>query len=266
MLIAIDAGNTRLKFGVRPSGDPIRGDWLQVGALETQDAEALARTFAALAANGISGSSGPTQAIVSNVAGETAAAGIAKALSVWSSMTVPSTQSISSSRVRWVRSPTHQLGVTNGYAEPARLGTDRWCALVAAWHRRRAATIVVNCGTATTVDYLDAQGRFVGGMIVPGYALMKRSLAGNTAALPLADGSFQTQPRNTIDAIETGCLDAQAGAIERFAARAGCDFAVVTGGAATVVGPRLALPHQQFDHLTLEGLALIATTPDPSEV
>lgn len=259
MLIAIDAGNTRLKFGVRASGDPIRGDWLQVGALETQDADAIARTFSALAASGINGSSAPTQAIVSNVAGENVAARIAQALSVWSAL------SVSSSRVRWVRSPAQQLGVTNGYAEPARLGTDRWCALVAAWHRRRAATIVVNCGTATTVDYLDARGRFVGGMIVPGYALMKRALAGNTAALPLADGGFQAQPRTTIDAIETGCLDAQAGAIERFAARAGCDFAVVTGGAASAVGPRLALVHEQFEHLTLEGLALIANTPASDE-
>ena len=68
-----------------------------------------------------------------------------------------------------------------------------------------------------------------------------------------------------MDAIESGCLDAQAGAIERFAARAGCTFAVVTGGAAAVVAPRLALAHQRFEHLTLEGLALIATTPDPSE-
>ena len=112
MLIAIDVGNSRLKFGVRASGDPVRGDWLHVGALETQDTDALARTFAALAAGGLSGTSAPPQAIVSNVAGEKAAASIARALSVFSS------NSSNCSNIRWVCSPAQQLGVANGYAEP----------------------------------------------------------------------------------------------------------------------------------------------------
>jgi len=102
------------------------------------------------------------------------------------------------------------------YREPGQLGADRWHALIGARARYpRTALAVVNAGTATTVDGVQADGTFCGGVIVPGIALMRASLAQGTARLPLAAGDYVTHPDNTDDAIRTGILDAQLGLIER---------------------------------------------------
>jgi type III pantothenate kinase len=118
---------------------------------------------------------------------------------------------------------------------------------------------VVTAGTATTVDVLRGDGRFVGGVILPGLELMKCSLARNTAALPLARGRFSAEPRNTADAIETGCVLAQAGAIERaFATMEHGAACVLAGGAARRIARHLSIPVRLVDNLVLEGLVRIA--------
>ena len=102
------------------------------------------------------------------------------------------------------------------YRDPGQLGADRWHALIGARARYpRTALAVVNAGTATTVDGVQADGRFCGGVIIPGIALMRSSLAHGTARLPLAAGDYVNHPDNTDDAIRTGILDAQVGLIER---------------------------------------------------
>ena len=155
--------------------------------------------------------------------------------------------------------------MTNEYEHPAKLGVDRWCALIGARHLQSGACIVVGAGTATTVDMLSADGRFLGGVILPGFELMKRSLSENTAALPFAEGAYVERPRNTADAIETGVLHAQAGAIERMTVQlqklAGLrkpPVCLVSGGAAQVIAAALGTPLRIVDHLVLEGVARIA--------
>ena len=102
----------------------------------------------------------------------------------------------------------------NGYCDPQQLGADRWHALIGARARfAHGALLVVNAGTATTVDAIGADGRFLGGVIAPGVALMRASLARGTARLPLAAGRYVAHPDNTDDAICTGVLDAQIGLI-----------------------------------------------------
>ena len=153
-----------------------------------------------------------------------------------------------------------QCGVRNLYDNPAQLGADRWAALIGARTLHAGACLVVCAGTATTVDVLDDEGNFQGGLILPGVALMVRALAGNTAQLPLAEGKFAGLPRNTADAIVSGCLHAQAGAIERMFeqvvayAEATC---LVGGGAAAQLCDLLRIPTRQVDTLVLEGLARI---------
>lgn len=105
------------------------------------------------------------------------------------------------------------LGVTNGYAAPARLGADRWAALVAAWTRHASAQVVVMAGTATTVDALDADGHFRGGYILPGLRLMPRSLYERTAGIRMAKGERQRYPTSTANAVASGVLAASAGAV-----------------------------------------------------
>ena len=165
--------------------------------------------------------------------------------------------------LRWLRSSARACGVTSLYREPAQLGADRWAALIGARALHRGPCLVVCAGTATTVDVLDAQGVFQGGLILPGEQLMRAALARDTARLPLADGIPADAPRSTDEAIVTGCLYAQAGAIERMFARLAGEpdaLCLLAGGNAARVEPLLTLPRRRVDNLVLRGLAVYAET------
>jgi type III pantothenate kinase len=119
-------------------------------------------------------------------------------------------------------------------------------------------------GTATTVDTLAGDGRFLGGLILPGLDLMRRALARDTAALPLAAGKYSAYPRCTDDAIISGCIEAQAGAIERACARLDPGaLCLLSGGAASTIGEHLKVPHRLIANLVLEGLLRLAVA-DPA--
>ncbi len=161
----------------------------------------------------------------------------------------------------WLRSGPLRCGVRNLYDQPEQLGSDRWAALIGARARHPHACLVVMAGTATTVDVLDADGTFRGGLILPGVETMQRALAANTAQLPLVSGHYTDTPRNTADAIRSGCLQAQAGAVERMfrpladAPNACC---LLGGGAADSFAGLLTVPVHRVDNLVLDGLARIA--------
>jgi type III pantothenate kinase len=124
------------------------------------------------------------------------------------------------------------------------------------------AAIVVNAGTAVTVDALDAQGVFRGGVILPGLALMASALASGTAGLPRADGQFELFPDNTADAIATGAVLAVSGAIDRMhdalSAMGPPPRIVLSGGAASAIAPHLTAPMVSVPYLVLEGLRVVA--------
>lgn len=235
MILAIDCGNTRVKWGLR---EPHASDWRALGAVPLADIARLGADWSALPA--------PSQIVIANVAGEPAREALSAQLARWAVEPL------------WVSAQAAQCGVTNTYADPEQLGVDRWAALVGAWHLQRGACLVVNAGTATTVDLLSSQGVFRGGIIIPGVDLMKRALARHTAGLPLAQGRFAEQPRCTADAIESGCLHAQAGAIERMHAglEAGA-LCLLCGGNAGRILPLLNIPVRAVDNLALEGLVRI---------
>ena len=232
MMIAIDAGNTRIKWGVHNGLA-----WIAQGALPTGEAASLAKVS----------SRWPAARIVAcNVAGEAVETAITTALAT------------RFAPLLWLRSSARVCGVRNGYEEPERLGADRWAALIGARGQLSTACLVVCAGTATTVDWLDASGEFRGGLILPGVDLMRASLARNTAQLPLADGDFRCEPRNTADAIVSGCLNAQVGAIERMFAKLAAEpgaVCLLTGGAAQRIVPLLHIPFQLTENLILDGLA-----------
>jgi hypothetical protein len=95
----------------------------------------------------------------------------------------------SACRCYWAKSQSAQHGVRNLYERPPeQLGADRWAALIGARALLGSTCLVVCAGTATTIDRLDASGLFRGGLILPGYDLMRAALAANTAQLPLAEG------------------------------------------------------------------------------
>ncbi len=107
-------------------------------------------------------------------------------------------------------------GVINSYREPARLGADRWAALVAARARTRGPVCVVDAGTAVTIDVLDADGVFRGGVILPGLALQRTALLQGTTGIAESVGEeHDPLARSTADAVATGTLFGLAGAIDR---------------------------------------------------
>ena len=238
-LLAIDAGNTRVKWGVHDG----RG-WVASGMLPTAEAARLAQAWG--------GAPAAQRAIASNVAGVEVAKHLENACAR------------SGIALQVIRSEASQLGVANAYAEPSQLGSDRWAALVAAHHALAGHKLVVNAGTALTIDALTAEGRFLGGLIVPGPALMRRALDRGTAGLRLTEGEFHDFPRSTPDAITSGAIQACAGAIARMrdvmAERGSSpERIVLSGGAAAELAPHLPIAFAVHENLVMDGLVLIAT-------
>jgi type III pantothenate kinase len=237
-IIAIDAGNTRIKWGLHDGAA-----WVDKGVLATSDAAWLSEAADEWPAN--------VRVVICNVAGPAVGETIAMRLADRFGDLV------------WLHAGAQACGVTNAYECPEQLGADRWAALIGARSQVAGACLVVCAGTATTVDRLDANGEFRGGLILPGFDLMRASLANNTAQLPLAEGMFCTTPRNTMDAIVSGCIHAQAGAIERMfaaiAAEAGA-VCLITGGSSARLAPHLNIPLLLTDNLILDGLVRFGTS------
>lgn len=249
-ILAIDAGNSRIKWGIADAGGWLRRAWL---------ATAEADTFGAV----LKDLPAPARIVVSNVAG----ARVREAL----------TRELKGCGVEplWVSGRDEQCGVRSGYADSAQLGSDRWAGLIAAWKRygdadsagiagqTGRACVVVNAGTTMTVDALSSEGVFLGGVIVPGLDLMRASLDSGTAQLRLRHGAFYYFPDNTADAIMSGAINALAGAIDRMRGYMeetgqGSPLVVLSGGAAALIKPRLNVAVELVDNLVLEGLLEIA--------
>lgn len=277
-LLLIDAGNSRIKWEFRAhhTAPPVRNtlptEWLQaqdvvveasptaellrMGPAVDREAGRLAtlRAWQTLTS--------PKSIWISNVAG----ADVASSLSAWLSTQWPCVE------VHTIQAMAAQCGVTNHYLTPERLGSDRWAGMIGARAAYPSeALLIATLGTATTLDAMNADGHFVGGLIAPGWSLMMRALGEHTAQLPvlsLEDALSKTHPtpfaQATPDAIAQGCKLAQVGLItqawQQWQHTLGTPVrCVLAGGAATEIGPGLAIPHTRNDHLVLDGLAHIAT-------
>lgn len=240
-MLLFDAGNSRCKWAWVSDGV-----WLSHGVLDNSDVAAwreLKATLAPLVA--------PQKILASNVAGTEMAQNLRELCALWSCP------------VEFITAQAEQCGVRNNYEQPAQLGSDRWCSLVAGWNSERKACLVVNCGTATTIDALSDSGEFLGGLILPGIELMQLSLQHNTAQLSVhsysLDNALPDFPRNTADAILSGVMRATVGAIQQQYKLLAVDGArcILAGGAAVRIMPHLGLPIEQIDNLVLKGMQII---------
>jgi type III pantothenate kinase len=234
MIICLDSGNSRIKWGVHDGTK-----WLGQGAVSHSEVGQLAEQLAPWPV--------AEKILLANVAGASAAQTIRQTLTDWPA--------------EWleVASEAARCGVSNGYKNPAQLGVDRWCALLGARALTQSPCVVVMAGTATTIDSLDASGRFLGGFILPGGELMRRALAKDTAGLPFANGAYAAFPQCTDDAIVAGSIEAQVGAIERAIHRLGDEAqCLISGGNARVLAEHCAKPCHVIENLPLEGLLQLA--------
>jgi type III pantothenate kinase len=246
---AIDVGNTRLKWAQYAAPRP-GAELLAHGAVFLETIDTLAETdWQPLAA--------PASMLGCIVAGEGVKRRVEEQLEIWD--VAPA----------WVVPSAQAGGVINGYDHPNRLGADRWVALIGAHHRIVAAgaprpALVVMVGTAVTVDALDETGRFLGGLILPGFGLMLRALEMGTAGLKAPTGEIVDFPTNTSDALMSGGADAIAGAIERMHRKLrGCTglepALIMSGGAAVKLAPDTELEFEMVDTLVFDGLLRLAS-------
>ena len=254
MKLLVDAGNTRIKWAL------VDGEaWIYRGELPTGLADKLSQLIAEQLAQSSSGINlhDIKQVWASNVAGAEVSRNI---LGLGTGL---------SAQIHVAVARDSQCGVRNGYSRASQLGSDRWAALISAWHIVKGRCLVVNSGTATTVDTLSGQAEFIGGLILPGVELMRHSLVESTGQLKPENGKYVAFPANTADAIYSGAIQATCGAIERQYLLLDDDSVplVLSGGAAELLLPffnrnLIKLPPRVVDDLVLRGLMVMAQEAD----
>lgn len=256
MILAIDAGNSRTKWGVFDEAGELKthGAFLN-GELHDADIPVAWQSC--------------QRVVISNVAGPSISQTLDAMLQPFA---IP---------MHWAVATAQACGVKNSYEQPQQLGSDRWAALIAAWQHYHAPCVVVNAGTALTIDALgfdrwdldtvSSIGTFLGGMILPGFSLMQLSLTQSTAEIASrlqheVEDNWQDFPTNTNAALHTGALTAMAAAIEAMYARlqqheGKSPYCVLSGGDAVLLADMLSgdiAKHLVIaDNLVLQGLLLI---------
>jgi type III pantothenate kinase len=242
--LLVDIGNSAVKWALSRAGQLV-----QSGRFAHRDED-----FPALATAAWSSLQRPSAIVVGNVAGDA----IAQDLRQW-------VQRHWSLQPRFLQSTHMAAGVRNGYAEPAALGIDRWAAMLAAYAQYRSAVCVVDCGTAITLDLVDADGVHRGGLILAGIELMQAGLRANTANLHVtpAEAPLQLLASRTGDAIASGSVYAAASAVghigELMAGQ--CmqqPWLVLTGGDAGRIQPLLDIETRLHPDLVLSGLDILS--------
>ena len=248
MRLLLDLGNTRLKWVLQDGSG-----WRERGAVGwDRDVAAVLRAawLELPAPEDVVGAS------VVDAAREAAVAGVVRA--GWQGATY------------WLRTPAEACGVRNAYDEPQRLGVDRFLAMVAAHAAGHAPCVLAGVGTALTLDALAVDGRHLGGLIAPGPQLMQQSLVGATARVrPERPGVVLDAADNTADAVASGCWQAAAALIERFARRmapalGGAPGLRLGGGDAEALLPLLECPAELVEDGVLHGLAVWANAHPPA--
>lgn len=239
--LTIDSGNTNIKWGLFVDGKLINRH-----CVSCKRTDLLKSEFILL--------SKPQFIIISHVAHSSTKTKINEIISIWPS------------DAYWLNSDIQQCGVRNGYVNPQQLGSDRWAALIAAWNLNRRSCLVINVGTAMTIDALSDSGDYLGGIIIPSTYLLTKCLTQNTQLqnTGLGVGVFDDFPVNTQDAIYSGAIQALVGAIDRIyhllASKVNHtdSICIISGGGAHAIIPYLKHPYKFIDCLVLNGLFLIA--------
>ena len=245
--LLLDVGNSRLKWGVLDNGSISRTGHISHNTIREQGLSALTSKL-------------PRQvetAFASNVAGTSYATRLSGVISMHCGCDM-----------RYARTEKQACGITNSYRQPRRMGVDRWVAMIGAWSECAAASIVVDAGTAVTIDAIDDDGQHLGGQILPGIKLMADALSSKTSDIPSvgqrvskAASGLDMFASSTARAMEQGIMNAVVGAIERAAwalEENGSDPTIVlTGGDASRILKSIEDEVLHRPHLVLHGLACI---------
>ena len=250
--LLFDIGNTRVKWGVLDDGDLSRTGSITHEALKEKGIEALTRRLPKTV----------DRAIACNVAGPDIGRRFARAIGIHIG-----------GDLGFVHSESRGYGVVSAYRQSRTLGVDRWVAMVAAREEFAGAMMVVDLGTAVTIDAVTADGTHLGGQIIPGLRLLRDALARDTSDIGAVagksvriDGPRDFFATTTGKAVACGSLGAVCGAIERAEAMllslGHQPTIVLTGGDASRILPLLAGEPEHRPHLVLQGLGVMVQS-DP---
>lgn len=225
--LVIDAGNTRIKWTLF-QGDGIVDKWAQ-DSFDVQRCDH------------------PTQIVLASVR----AVAEDEALIAEIQTVLPDTP------LRRVQSERQACGVQNSYAEPHRLGVDRWLGAIAAYKDYGGPVVIIDAGTAIKAEFVDASGVHLGGYIVPGLELMANSLIDKTAKIRYQDSEQTAKvgeiPHSTADAVQQGCLEMALGFVQRLYEKHGDARWIATGGSSQMLMDALAIECTLDEHLVAKG-------------
>jgi len=242
--LLLDVGNTRVKWGIAEDGEVHRtGSVTQEKIRENGLAVLITRLPRAV-----------DTAYASNVAGPTFATRLAGVVGAHCGCDL-----------HFAKTERSAFGISNSYKQPRRMGVDRWLAMIGAWTELQSACLVVDAGTAVTIDALDNDGCHLGGQILPGVILMAGALAQHTSAIPSTKpavaGTYEGIAmfgQNTRAAVGSGAFGAVTGAIERairtLRSNAYDASLVLTGGDASRILTALDNSPLHRPNLVLHGL------------
>jgi type III pantothenate kinase len=245
--LLIDIGNSRLKWGVLENGAIRRTGHISQQEVRDHGLAALTSKLPRRV----------DTVFASNVAGASFATRLSGVVGMHCNVDM-----------HFARTERHACGVTNSYRQVRRLGVDRWVAMIGAWKEIGAACLVVDAGTAVTIDALDDTGQHLGGQILPGVALMAASLTAQTSDIPNIQRRASSQERGmemfantTAGAVGHGALNSVVGAIERavhvMQENGHAPTIILTGGDASRILRSLGEEPIHRPHLVLQGLATL---------
>lgn len=243
----MDIGNSRLKWGVLNDGAIRRTGHISQQMIHEQGLAALTSKLPRRV----------DTVFASNVAGASFATRLSGVVGMHCN-----------TDMHFARTESHACGVSNSYRQARRLGVDRWVAMIGAWTEVGAACLIVDAGTAVTIDALDDSGQHLGGQIIPGVTLMAGVLAGQTSDIPNFKRRAASQERGlemfantTAGAVGHGALNALVGAIERAAhvmrENGHTPTIFLTGGDASRILKSLGDEPIHRPHLVLQGLVAL---------
>jgi len=245
-MMLLDIGNSAVKWAIRE-----RGEMTHRGRFIYRDDDFPGR--AETAWHALSKPAGITAA---NVAG----AGMERRLAAWTKTNWDVTP-------QFVRVTGQAAGVTNAYREPGDLGIDRWAAMIAAYREYAGPLCVIDCGTAITIDVVDADGRHRGGLSAPGIGMMKQCLLNETAELRTAvettDQPVTLLARGTREAVNSGVRYMGRAMIDRVLADIVAEYGehttlIITGGDSDRMLPLTGWQPRHDPDLVLKGIAILA--------
>lgn len=244
-ILLVDIGNTSIKWALKDSAS------LTDMSQQQYPEDVSEHFFVDCLAN----ISKPNKVLVTCVAGA----------EVWQAFT-DAVNTLWSINIERVQSKPNGYGLINGYKKPAELGSDRWCALIGAYHMANSDVIVIDCGSAITIDLVNQSGEHLGGYILPGLAMMKKSLGLDTAQVKVNSSSLEGNSikpaHSTSECVAAGVNLAAVSVIESVIkqqlAHSSHFKCYLTGGDADSLAEHLTAEYVKMYNLVIRGLAFIA--------